>query len=129
MLLPLDKIQFVYSLALWWVKCVFSQSVSHVWFFVTLWTVRSLPGSSVHRISQARLLEWVAISLSKGSSRPKYWIHISCTAGRFFTTELPGKPSIIICIHIIFNYLGVDLLSHAFTLWRTEGLFQRNFII
>ena len=31
----------------------------------------SLPGSSVHRILQARILEWVAISFSRGSSRPK----------------------------------------------------------
>ena len=31
----------------------------------------SLPGSSVHGISQAKILEWVAISLSRGSSRPK----------------------------------------------------------
>ena len=31
----------------------------------------SLPGSSVHRISQARVLEWVAISYSKGSSNPE----------------------------------------------------------
>ena len=31
----------------------------------------SLPGSSVHGISQARILEWVTISFSRGSSRPK----------------------------------------------------------
>ena len=31
----------------------------------------SLPGSSVHRISQSRILKWVAISISKGSSRPR----------------------------------------------------------
>ena len=31
----------------------------------------SLPGSSVHEIFQARILEWVAISFSRGSSRPK----------------------------------------------------------
>ena len=41
----------------------------------------SLPGSSVHRISQARILEWVAISASSGSSQPRDWTHISC-AGR-----------------------------------------------
>ena len=32
---------------------------------------RSLPGSSTHGIFQARVLEWVAISFSRGSSRPK----------------------------------------------------------
>ena len=39
----------------------------------------SSPGSSVHWISQARILEWVAISFSMGSSRPRDRIHISCT--------------------------------------------------
>ena len=41
----------------------------------------------MHGILQARLLEWVAISSSRGSSRPKDWTHISCIAGRFFTTQ------------------------------------------
>ena len=50
-------------------------------------------GSSVHGISQARTLEWIAISFSRGSSRPRGQTHISCTAGRFFTTEPPGNPS------------------------------------
>ena len=42
-------------------------------------------GSSVHGISQARILEWVAISFSRGSSWPRNWTYISCIAGRFFT--------------------------------------------
>ena len=45
----------------------------------------SRPGSSVPGILQARLLEWVAISLSKGSSRPRDWTQVSCIAGGFFT--------------------------------------------
>ena len=44
----------------------------------------SLPGSSVHGILQPRILEWVAISFSRGSSRPKDWTQFSI-AGRFFT--------------------------------------------
>ena len=47
----------------------------------------SLPGFSVHRISQASILEWVAISFSRGSSRPRDRTLISCIAGGFFTTE------------------------------------------
>ena len=41
--------------------------------FLTLWdpTDRSLPGSSVHGIFQARILEWVAISFSRRSSQPR----------------------------------------------------------
>ena len=45
----------------------------------------SPPGSYVHGILQARIVEWVAISFSRGSSRPRDWIWVSCTAGRSFT--------------------------------------------
>ena len=48
------------------------------------------PGSSVLGILQVRILEWVAISSSKGSSEPGD--HVPCIAGRFFTTESPAKP-------------------------------------
>ena len=44
----------------------------------------SQPGSSVHGILQARILEWVAISFSKGSSRPRDRTQVSCIAGRCF---------------------------------------------
>ena len=37
-----------------------------------------LPGSSVHGIFHVRILEWVAISSSRGSSWPRNWIHVSC---------------------------------------------------
>ena len=49
-----------------------------------------LPGPSVHGIHQARILEWVTISSSRGSSRPRDATQVSCI-GRFFTTEPPGK--------------------------------------
>ena len=55
----------------------------------------SLPGSPVHRILQARTLEWVAISSSRGSSQPRDRTCVSRTpasAGSFFTTEPPGPP-------------------------------------
>ena len=56
------------------------------------------PGSSVHGVSQARILEWVAISSSRGSFRSKDQTCISCIGrwvlnqGGFFTTEPPGEP-------------------------------------
>ena len=53
----------------------------------------SPPGSSVHGISQTRILEWVVSSFSRGSSWPRDRIFISCIADGFFTTQLPGKPS------------------------------------
>ena len=45
----------------------------------------SLSGSSVHGIFQARVLEWIAISFSRGSSRPRNQTQVSCIAGRRFT--------------------------------------------
>ena len=42
----------------------------------------SLPGSSIHGILQAKVLEWVAISFSRGSSRPRDQTQVSHTAGR-----------------------------------------------
>ena len=39
---------------------------------------RSPPGSSVHEILQARMLEWIAIPFSRGSSQPRDWTQVSC---------------------------------------------------
>ena len=52
----------------------------------------SPPGSSVHGVFQARILEWVAISFSRGSSKSKDWKYISHTASRFFTSQPWEKP-------------------------------------
>ena len=54
----------------------------------------SLPGSTVHGISQAKILEWVAISFSRGSSPSKVEPEYPALAGRFFTAESPGKPHV-----------------------------------
>ena len=51
-----------------------------------------LPGSSVHGIILARILEWVAISFSRGSSQPSDQTSVSCIGGQFFTNEPLGKP-------------------------------------
>ena len=61
------------------------KSLSCVRLFATSWTVCSLPGSSVHEIFQARILEWVAISSSRGTSRPRDRTRVSCIVGRHFT--------------------------------------------
>ena len=56
--------------------------------------VYSLPGSSVHGILQARILEWVAMPSSRGCSRPRDRTRVSSGShmvGRFFTTEPPSK--------------------------------------
>ena len=53
------------------------------------------PGSSVDGISQARILEWVVILFSRGSSWPRAQTHVSCLAGRSFITEPPGKSELL----------------------------------
>ena len=81
----------------------------------------SLPGSSVHGILQARILEWVAISFSRGSSQPRDITSISCLVGRFFTTEPPEKPiwHIWVINRLLFNVAWNMPLAWA--LWRRDG--------
>ena len=52
----------------------------------------SSPDSYVRGVSQARILEWVAISFSRGSSLPEIESASPALAGGFFTTEPLGKP-------------------------------------
>ena len=58
--------------------------ISHLFYVAVVkscWTPmdHSLPISSIHEISQARILEWVAVSFSGGSSWPRDQTHVSCT--------------------------------------------------
>ena len=72
-----------------------TQTHTHIYIMKVLVTQSCLPlcdpmdcsllGSSVHGIFQTRILEWVAISFSRGSSNPREWTWISCLTGRFFT--------------------------------------------
>ena len=55
----------------------------------------SPPNFFVHGILQARILEWVAMPFSRGSSQHRDWtcvFCVSCIAGGIFTTVSPGKP-------------------------------------
>ena len=65
--------------------------------------VCSPPGSPVYGILKARMLEWVAISFSRGSFRPRDGTHVSFMAGGFSITELLGKP-VRMCTCIIYFY-------------------------
>ena len=61
----------------------------------------SPPGSSVHGLLQARILEWLAISSSRGTSLPRDWAHVSCIGRR---DSLPlshqGSPWVCVCAYI-----------------------------
>ena len=54
----------------------------------------SLPGSTAHGISQARIVEWIAIAFSRGSSGPRVKPMSPALAVEFFTTEPSRKPPI-----------------------------------
>ena len=61
--------------------------LSCVWLFAIPWII-AYQGSPIHGIFQARLLEWVAISFSRGSSWPRGRTCVSCIAGGFFTPHV-----------------------------------------
>ena len=86
------------------------------------------PGSSVHGILQARILEWAAISFSRGSSQPRDWTQVSRIAGRCFnlwaTREAPidlfnSAQPIYFSIqgtsleYILLNYTKYSISFHA----------------
>ena len=66
----------------------------------------SLPGSSVHGIFQARILEWVAISFSRGSSQTRDWTWVFCIVGRCFTiwATREVKVSLNVTVKVYFKW-------------------------
>ena len=71
--------------------------------------------SSVHGILQARILEWVAISFSRGSSWPRDWTQVSYIAGRLFT--IWATP----CVSSMLTSGGTWEMNVALGAWRMVG--------
>ena len=70
----------------------------HVWLFETPWTV-ACPAPLSHEIFQTRILEWVAISFSRGSSQPRDWTCISCI-GRWILYHWATREALLhVCTH------------------------------
>ena len=90
-----------------------------VLLFVIPWTV-ACQSSLVHRISQARMLEWVAISFSRRSSWPTHQNWVCYISGRFFTSEPVGKL-------ITVNYNFRELFSLFASLQSNFGFFSTIF--
>ena len=63
----------------------------------------SPPGSSVYGILRARILEWVAIPFSRGSSRPRDQTWVSCISVRFFTIWAPRESSVDVRVDMNFT--------------------------
>ena len=74
------------------------KSLSHVQLSATAWTV--------HGILQARILEWVAIRFSRGSSQPRVQTQVSCIAGRLFTVWATRK-SLFIYIYLFMLFFEI----------------------
>ena len=79
----------------------------------------SPPGSCVHGILQERILEWVAIPFSRGSSQPRDWTPVSCIAGRFFTVWDTREACVCVCLHacMLSCFSHVRLFATQWTLW------------
>ena len=84
--------------------CVCVLRLSRVQLFATPWTVAHQAPLSLG-ILQARILEWVAMPSSRGSSQPRDGIQVSCIAGRFFTNEPAGNPEENLIDNVFFSPL------------------------
>ena len=85
--------------------CMPAQSLSCVWLCDP--TDCGPPGSSVHGILQARILERVVMPFSRGSSQPRNWTHISCISCMvkwiLYHLSYAGRPSQILWIELVMN--------------------------
>ena len=83
----------------------------------TSWTV-ALPGSPVHGILQARILEWVAISFSRGSSRPRDQIWVSC-----ISRQILGKPQLLATTTQLYVALTLTAVNSSYK-WNYTVFFN-----
>ena len=99
--------------------CLCVHVLSHVQLFVTPQTVAC--GTPLHGIFPARILEWLAISFSRGSSWPRDWTRVSCVsfiAGRFFTTKLPGIY--LLAIYLFYISMTTLIIKCRNTYWKEQ---------
>ena len=91
----------------------------------------SPPGSSVHGILQARTLEWVAISLSRGSSQSKDWTQVSCIAGRLFNlwATREALPLALITSNLLSMSLLLFYYNHYFAVFFLDFTYKWYYII
>ena len=83
----------------------------------------SPPGFSVHGILQARILEWVAIPFSRGSSLCRDQTQVSCIAGRCFTVWAPGKSETALLLRSE-NLREINWWAHGHRVsqWNVSGI-------
>ena len=118
------------------VPCFFFQSVSTTYLFYYVWKVKALvaqscltlyepmdcspPGFPVHRVLQARVLEWVAMLSSRGSSWPRDGTHISyasCVGRQVLLPLMPaGKPHLWLWWASNFDQYGLTKHSWSYSI-------------
>ena len=111
----------VLPLIMWW----WSESVSHSVVSDYEPMDCSSTGFSVHGILQARILEWVAIPYSRGSSWPRDWTWFTYIAGRFFTIRASREAPVNCATHSkSLNLLDFLLCKMRKLKWMGRGLFS-----
>ena len=99
--------------------CMCACSVAQLCLTLSYSTVCSPPGPYVHGIFQAGILEWVAISSSRGSSHPRDRTHnIPCIAGRFFTAKPMEKPQNTLMLKQTWGFMSILIVLYCLDIYR-----------
>ena len=123
----------------WSWGCVHTQFLSRVQLFAIPWIV-TWPVSSVHWIFQARILEWVGIFSSRGSSQPRDWkelkLYIS-NHSHFLLHLILGNHCSIFCLYRFFSILAIsykwnhtigDILWHDLYSCTQQDVFKAHHV-
>ena len=101
----------IYTLVINTVLC-YALLLGHVQLSVTPWTAAGQAPLSMG-ILQARILEWVAMSSSRGSYWPRNWTRVSCIAGGFFTSSAT-REALTILYHLL---ISIFFKQHSISLY------------
>ena len=85
--------------------------------------------SSVHEILQARILEWVAFSFSRGSFQARDWTQVSCIAGVCFTIWATRKALLKLINHLFMVRTFCTLFIKTFSAPKPENMFFSIFFL
>ena len=91
-----------------WILPYGTYSLLRKWKSLSCGRIFSTPWTVVHRFRQARILEWVALPFSRGSSQPRNWTGASCIVGGFFTNRAIREAH-----SLSVQFSSVQSLSHV----------------
>ena len=95
------------------------QSLSHVWLFSNSWTAAHQ--APVYGVFQARILEWVAISFSRGSSHTRDQAHVSCIGRWIIYHWATREAHIYIYTHMYRLFSFMRLLKFEISSWSFKN--------